>query len=311
MDWRIKGGIQSVLSHVPGGRSVNDLLQRVAGGRRDLGAEVGMKFSEDWLVQMKALREARLSIADRDLVEIGTGWLPVFPLCFHLAGARRCRSYDLTRHLRPHAVRSTLQALEKHLSALADAAEQPLDVVRDRWHGLMQVEQDDDLLEKARVIYEAPADAARTTLDDRSVTLVFSNSVLEHVTPAALSSLMQETQRILEPGGLALHSVNCGDHYAYFDASITPIHYLRYSDRHWRWWSNDLLYQNRLRPIDFIESALSAGLEIRLDWQRPREDLLAIFDSIPIAERFRRYPREQLCCTSITFAAAPRERCPG
>ena len=136
-DLRWIGGSRrsSVPAHVPGGGSVNDLLQRVAGGRRNLGAEVGMKFSEDWLVQMKALREAGLNIADRDLVEIGTGWLPVFPLCFHLAGARRCHTYDVTRHLKSHAVRSTLQALEKHLSALADAADQPHDIVRDRGAG--------------------------------------------------------------------------------------------------------------------------------------------------------------------------------
>src|SRR3546814_12756650 len=79
--------------------------------------------------------------------------------------------------------------------------------------------------------YHAPADAASTALGDGEVDVVFSNSVLEHVPEAAIDPMYREAMRILAPGGIMFHSVNCGDHYAYVDRSIHQLHYLKYSDR--------------------------------------------------------------------------------
>lgn len=100
-----------------------------------------------------------------------------------------------------------------------------------------------------------------------------------------------------------MHCANCGDHYAYFDRMITPINYLAYSEREWAFWNNRLLYQNRLRPVDFVRLAEQAGLEIVLLKIQPRAELLEKLSQIPIASEFRHYPDEQLCSTSVGFAA--------
>ncbi|MFT3954853.1 MAG: class I SAM-dependent methyltransferase [Piscinibacter sp.] len=305
MDWRIKGVIQGALSRVPGGTAVNDALQRAAGGRRDEARHIDIKFRADWLVQMQVLNDLGMRVQGRDLLEIGTGWLPVFPLCFALAGARRCATFDLNRHLNPVAVPGALRELERHLPAIAQACGDDEATVRERWQRLSAAGDGWAILKAAGVDYHAPADATATGLPDASVALVFSNSVLEHVGAAVLAPMMRESCRILQPDGLSLHSVNCGDHYAYFDRSITQIHYLRFSEREWRKWNNDLLYQNRLRPVDFVEAARDAGMDVLLDMHVPRAELLANFAQIPIAPEFRHYPPEQLCCTSVTFAARP------
>lgn len=305
MDWRVKGVLQGLLSRVPGGTVVNDALQRAAGGRRDESAHIDLKFKADWLVQMKVLRDLDFHVQGRDLLEIGTGWLPVFPLCFALAGARRCHTFDLHRHLNLAVVAKALHELERHLPAIAQACGDAESLVRERWQRLAEAGEGADILAAAGIEYHAPADATLTGLPDASVALVFSNSVLEHVTPAVLAPMMRESCRVLQPDGLSLHSVNCGDHYAYFDRSITQVHYLRFSDRQWRKWNNDLLYQNRLRPVDFIDAARAAGMDVLLDMHVPRPELMARFEQIPFAPEFRRYPPEQLCCTSVTFAARP------
>lgn len=305
MDWRIKGVVQGVLSRLPGGSMVNDALQRAAGGRRDESHHIDLKFRADWLVQMQLLNQLGMSVRDRDLLEIGTGWLPVFPLCFALAGARRCHTFDLNRHLNPVVVPKALQELERHLPELARAAGEVEAAVRARWQRLRGAGDGWAILKAAGIEYHAPADATRTGLPDACVAVVFSNSVLEHVSAPVLEPMMRESGRILQADGLSLHSVNCGDHYAYFDRSITPIHYLRYSETAWRKWNNDLLYQNRLRPVDFVDTARQAGLDIVLDLHTPRAELLSRIDAMPIAEEFRRYPKEQLCCTSVTFAGRP------
>lgn len=308
MDWRIKGVIQGVLSRIPCGVAVNDALQRAAGGRRDEARHIDIKFRADWLVQVDVLNQIGMRVKGRDLLEIGTGWLPVFPLSFALAGARRCITYDLNRHLNPAVVPSALRELERHLPAIALACGDDEAAVRQRWQRLTSAGDGAAILMAAGIDYRAPADATVTGLPDKSVALVFSNSVLEHVTQEVLAPLMRESCRILQTDGLALHSVNCGDHYAYFDRTITPIHYLRYSENEWRKWNNDLLYQNRLRPVDFVDSARHAGMDVLLDLHVPRPELMARFEQIPIAQEFRRYTPEQLCCTSVTFAARPAAR---
>ncbi len=305
MDWRVKGVLQGLLSRLPGGTVVNDALQRAAGGRRDEGAHIDLKFKADWLVQVEVLNQLGFRVQGRDLLEIGTGWLPVFPLCFALAGARRCHTFDLNRHLNPAVVPGAMSELERHLPAIAQACGDAEATVRGRWQSLVAAGDGQAMLRAAGVEYHAPADATTTGLKDASVALVFSNSVLEHVTPEVLAPMMRESCRVLQPDGLSLHSVNCGDHYAYFDRSITQVHYLRFTDRQWRKWNNDLLYQNRLRPVDFVDAARAAGMELLVDMHVPRPELMARFDRIPFAPEFRRYPPEQLCCTSVTFAARP------
>lgn len=303
MDWRIKGIVQGLLSVTPGGTAANDWLQRHMGGRKSVDGQIRAKIRNDWLVHMRHFDQLGIDLRGKHMVEVGTGWLPVMPLCFALAGVRRCCTIDLRRHLSPQAVLLTVRHLAPCLAQIAKASGQNEKVIGARWRAWSQCTDGEAVLRDAGVSYIAPADATACDLDNSSVDIVFSNSVLEHVPAAVLDALMVETRRILKPGGLALHSVNCGDHYAYFDPTITPIHYLRYSEQAWRKWNNELQYQNRLRPVDFVESARRAGLDVILDVHKPRPELLDTLSSTPIDEAFRHYPTAELCCTSIDFAA--------
>lgn len=307
MDWRIKGLIQGVLARTPGGMAVNDLLQRTLGGRRRLDEHVSSKIHDDWLVHMHYLRSLGFKVAGATVVEVGTGWLPVLPLCFVLAGVRRVHTFDLRRHLGRGAVQQALRLIEPHVDAIANAAGLPVVAVRDHRARILAAGDDAALLAAAGVEYHAPADATRTGLADGSVDLVISNSVLEHVPVPTLDALLGESRRMLRAGGISLHGVNCGDHYAYADPSITPIHYLRYSDQQWKRWNNDLLFQNRLRASDFLAAAERVGLRVVLDSHRPRVELLECLSRLPIDPAFGHYSPDDLCCTSIDFAATPED----
>ena len=306
MHWKIKGVIQGVLARLPAGQSLNDLMQASLGGRRNLQHHVDAKVTKDWVVHAENLRNAGVGLAGARLVEIGSGWIPVLPLCFSIAGARETLTFDLTRHLDAEATLATLRALERHVPAIAAAAGVAEDEARARWQRLCAARGVDELLALAGITYRAPADATRTGLPDASVDIVISNSVLEHVPDAVLDPLMEEGRRVLKPGGVSIHNVNCGDHYAYFDRNITPIHYLRFGAAEWRWWNNDILFQNRLRPRDFLASAERVGLELVVVFQRPRKELLDQLAQLPIAPEFRHYPPEELCTTSVDFIARKR-----
>jgi SAM-dependent methyltransferase len=303
MDWRVKGLVQKVLALVPGGQHINSLLQLRLGGLKNLEGNVDTKVKADWLVLLDHLQRLSSPLEGCRYVEIGTGWYPTLPVCFYLVGGAKCYTYDLSRLLDLRLTKRMLVRLGSHLPEIAAKTGVTQHLLRERLRGLLNASDFAEFCARSGIEYRAPADATRTGLPSGSIDVVFSNSVLEHVTKQALDGLMQEARRILKPGGLAVHSVNCGDHYAYFDRSLSPINYLRYTERQWKLWNNDLQYQNRMRPDDFLDSARRAGLELALNLQRPRPELLSELDVTTIAPQFAHYSREQLCTTSVDFVA--------
>ena len=302
MNWRVKGLVQKGLSIVPGGVSVNDFLQRTVGELRHFDDVVDSKVLDDWVVLAGHLRELGRPIRELAMVEVGTGWFPTLPFCFHLAGATRCHTYDLNRHLSDRETVRMLGRLRRHLPAIAAAAGQPLDEVEAAYQALDRADST-AAMQRAGIDYHAPGDASQTGLAAGAIDVAFSNSVLEHVPREVIQAVFHEHHRVLKPGGLSLHSVNCGDHYAYFDRSLNPVRYLTYPAGRWKLWNNRLLYQNRLRPSDFLDMATTAGLELALVKFSPRPALLTELHTLSIAPEFAGYPPEQLCTTSIDFVA--------
>src|SRR5262245_7736611 len=97
MHWRVKGLIQKGLSVGPGGKSLNDILQRSCGGLRNFESNVAAGVS-NCTNSLLYLREVGFSVTGMVIVEIGTGWYPALPLCLSLAGARVIKTYDIIRH---------------------------------------------------------------------------------------------------------------------------------------------------------------------------------------------------------------------
>lgn len=308
MDWRIKGAIQKVLGYVPGGGRVHYLLQRRGGGLTDFGRECDIKV-DDWRLMMAQLRAVNMPPAGKVMLEMGTGWYPTFPFCLYLAGAAKIYTLDLNPHLKPEKTIALADRLAAHAPLIAKESGKSDAEVDLAQIGLVEALRGGADLDKATkgvVQYKAPADASKTGLPDASVDIVFSNSVLEHVPAPVIEACFAEAMRVLRPGGIVFHSVNCGDHYAYTDKSIDQINYLQYSDAQWKRWDNEFLYQNRMRAPEFTDLAKRAGFAIEVDTSRPRPDRLAMLDKMKIDARFARFTREQLAITSIDFVGRKR-----
>ncbi|MBI5360779.1 MAG: methyltransferase domain-containing protein [Planctomycetes bacterium] len=81
--------------------------------------------------------------------------------------------------------------------------------------------------EKGRVIRTTTLD----TMPEKSIDVIFSNSVLEHVTDT--NALIAGLKRVLKPGGRMLHAVDYRDHFFKY-----PFHFLQFSRRTWDRWLN-------------------------------------------------------------------------
>jgi SAM-dependent methyltransferase len=282
------------------------MLQKRAGGLTDFGRECDIKV-DDWRLMMGHLRTAKIPVEGSTFVEIGTGWYPTFPFCMYLAGAGRVYTYDLNRLLKPDMVVLLADRLQAHVALIAKESGKPIDALEAAQVALSTAMQRGQPIAAATgnvVDYRAPADASATQHLPNTIDVVFSNSVLEHVPGVAIEAIYAESMRILKPGGIMFHSVNCGDHYAYTDRSIHQLHYLQFSDREWERWNNAFLYQNRLRAKDFVDMAQAAGFVIEVDTSRASQERLAQLDGIKVDPAFvAKYTREQLAITSIDFVA--------
>jgi len=297
--WKIKGCVQKVLGAIPGGEHLNDRLQLV-GGLRHFEQNIAAKVS-DWLQTCRYLSDVRFSIPGATIVEIGTGWYPVLPMCFSFAGAAHIKTYDIHRHISPKLTKRALTCIEPHLASIAQFCAPGPTGVQQKYRQLLQASGIDELLRRAGIEYFAPGDARQTGLPANSVDLVYSNSVFEHVPRQAILEILRESQRTLKPGGLALHNIGCNDHYAFFDRNISFVNFLRFTEAEWRPWNNSLQYQNRLRPPQFLALAAEAGLKVIYTRTHVRPGSREALAQLAIAPEFREFSPEDLATTTLDF----------
>lgn len=298
-DWRLKAAIQGVLSHVPGGAAANYRLQTLTGGLPIPDAKLATAVATARRHLDAAGEHLGTDLEDASFFEFGAGWDLHVPVAMHALGAGRQTVIDLNPLAREELVRDVCDRLRPHLP---EGAREP---VAD--HGRTFAE----LLGAMRITYQAPADARQTDLSDASVDVVTSTNTLEHIPAPDIARILREMRRILRPGGVLSAFIDYQDHYSYFDGNITVYNYLRYTDRQWRWFNNDLHHQNRLRHDDHLRLITDAGFQvIAVEPHRPDSADLEALERLVLAEPFASPPRENVGIRSalITAVAPDRQR---
>jgi SAM-dependent methyltransferase len=254
--WQLKVGVQFVLAHVPGGETVNNALQRWNGSFGDAairGRVLGLA---------RCLSE-HLDVTGKTIVEIGTGWDAINALMLHVFGALSIYSYDHVRHLRFDLAMNVVRQIDGSTAAIAEISGIEPSVLEQRIAPLARATDIQELLDAAGIEYMAPGDAARTGLPDRSIDIVYSYAVLEHVPEDVIASTTKEARRVLVPGGIAFHNIGEHDHYVSVDPSISKVNFLQYPEWAWSLFvKNKISYHNRLREPDFLRIFAANGATV-------------------------------------------------
>ena len=300
--WILKAALQRAIGVLPNAHAVNEWFQKRTGTSLDLDDKMADKLAEARGHLDRYARHGRQPLGTA--VEIGTGWYPVLSLALVATGAERVITYDVARYLTPDRVRKALAAfVEWAERGDLDAALPNVDPDRVRQFARLAEKSEataDELLAPLGIEYRV-ADATASGLESGSVDLVVSTVVLEYVPRGPLVALLAETNRIGAPGAVHSHEVDLTDQYHYFDPSITPFHFLRFSDAAWRWISNPLIPLTRLRASDYRRAFEQAGLELAeetLDRGDP-----AALAATPLSDRFRSYDADDLLVTRAWFTA--------
>lgn len=284
--WRGKAVLQRVLSSVPNGERWNYRLQRATGG---------LPLSDDKLRAAVAIagqhvetyrRHADDNLGRAHFFEFGAGWDLHIPVTHFALGVERQSVYDLN----PHVKEDLVAEMHARLTAMLDGT------ARQRLEGAqLDPTSVEGVTRPFGITYTAPGDARSTSLADGSVDCVTSTSTLEHIPPADIVDILEECRRILRPGGVCSFRIDYRDHFSYFDSSIGPHNFLRFSERAWHRYNSSLQFQNRLRHRDYIDLFERSGFSVVADvTDLPTKDERKRLDELPLAPEFAKRPTEDL-----------------
>lgn len=256
--WIAKALTQKALAWVPGGYAVNHYVSRALGRYRPEFTANRVPIVMDFIRRV----DQTAGIADREVLEIGSGWNCINALILSLLGARRVIATDHVPHARLQPIVSTLEAISKHAGLVAAIRKTDPSTVQAEIRRLQGAPNLEELFKAARIEYRAPFDAASTGLNDRSIDLVYSYAVLAHIPTPVLRRFASEAARILRHGGVVAHKIGLDDPYNRLNGG-NYVNFLRYSEKSWSFLNhNGLQYNNRLRASQHLDMYRSLGAEI-------------------------------------------------
>lgn len=303
MKWTMKAFIQRVLSQTPAGPEIYYLAQRYAGGLKNF--TIHSKIEQGARL-LRCFYELGEKLDDLTTVEVGSGWAPVVPMYYWLHGQRECQTFDTSRLLRPELVQETAKQFSNYHGDLVHGSiddalpRQRLEILKDAVRTRATAHE---ILGLCNIAYHAPQDAADTKLPKNSVDLVYSNTVLEHLSASNLQQVFRECRRILRPGGHMLHLIDLSDHFSHSDKSISTINFLKFSEKAYEKYNTSFIFQNRFRPVFWRQIFAEHGFEIVYWKAMIDEQAMAHLRSFPLDQEFRDLTPEEICTSSIEVVA--------
>jgi SAM-dependent methyltransferase len=299
----MKAAAQRVLSHVPMGRRVNGLW-----GKRALLTVLDSNVTGAGLTAISKLRQHGFDLRGTTALEIGTGWKPVVPYLFRIAGCRRVILSDVDRYLTPQFLRTTAEQLRGVTAQIAECLHTDASTVQDSLP--RDTGQDfSTLLHESGFDYRAPYDLRYTDVPDHSLDVVFSITVLEHIREPVLSAILREMHRLLKPSGVMVHLIDHSDHWHYFDRRLSRINFLKFGPGWWRVINSPIAYQNRLRSAECLRLIREARFRILEAEPLMDSELLTTAPS-SLHHRFQSYAPEDLATIQTFVVAVPQQSTP-
>jgi SAM-dependent methyltransferase len=230
--------------------------------------------NRDWLI---AMHENRVQPGDH-LLDLGTGWI-------------HRNAIDLRNQF------------EVRITCLDVIDNRQLDGLRERFanykrtaviEACMESRSFEELYERLGFHYVLDPNGSLDRFPDNHFQTIFSMNTLEHVPRAVIRQQVNDSFRILRPGGYAIHRVDLSDHLSKYDKGAGPRRFLSW-DSSWRLlFENRIQYVNRLMPSDFRELFTSAGFVVEIETMKRTQ-----LNGQKVAEPFRHYSRADLECVGL------------
>ncbi|MFZ1322262.1 MAG: class I SAM-dependent methyltransferase [Ignavibacteria bacterium] len=259
MNYKYKAYLQNFFSILPKGETVNYFFQKYITKSLPIPHHLFLDKLEIVNRHFKNYKKYCLlnNPADSTYYEFGAGYDMIIPISMSMLGFKKLICIDIRELIFPELINDSLKRLEIHKSKFGIESmftENIPEVNRKNYK---------DVLKKfLRIDYNAPLDAKNTGIQSNSIDFIISNATMEHIPQKDLPDIIKECYRILKPGGIMSNEIDYVDHYSYFDDSISVYNYLKFSGNEWKKLNPAIMYQNRMRHIDYIKIINETEFEI-------------------------------------------------
>ena len=162
-----------------------------------------------WILDLSDETTGSLDFNGKSILEIGTGNYLNHPISFKVLGADRVLTIDKFHHLSLEQSQSSLS--QNALCRRYFSKRITEDQFRERFTPFMAEPLSLNRLQDLGIEYWAPFDLLEDRLDQK-FDVVFSYTVLEHLSESMLADFLRASLVPMKPGGIAIHLIDLEDH---------------------------------------------------------------------------------------------------
>lgn len=259
-------------------------IQRMGNTNSLLSKIKSSEVTYDCLV--KIADELKISLDNKSVLEIGSGWFPIMPYFFkYKFKVKNIFTYDINKHYQK-------KAIVEFNSAFSNKYNCPIAVESNNQYGL-----------PLGVDYHPHSNVINEPLPQ--VDLIFSRYVLSHATAEDVVGMHKKFIETYPKGTYIIHFISPSDLRQHGDASISLQDFLQYSKEEWNKIQTKYDSHNRLRLPQFIELFKALGLEVvYLTYESSKPDSLNIklLRELKLHDDYKGYTEEELTAGNIVMA---------
>lgn len=235
-----------------------------------------------------ALEKLNIDLMDKNILEIGSGWLPIVPYLLKYCG--RCRevlTYDIRKHYNSKSIAELNRAFFRKFM------NQSVPEIVDKRYNLPD-----------GIKYYPLTDIVDNPPPENSVDVIISIFVLEHLSPEDLLNIHRGVRRYLKKDGIIFHFASSSDHRAYTDHSLSLYDFLQYSQKEWDKIQTRFNYHNRLRRPQYERIFKEAGFSIlyqAYSSAKNKGSLLKELEKVDIHPDYQQFSVDELTSCSLVF----------
>jgi len=305
--WKLKAVVQKIISFLPYPEKINFIFQKhITNGVILTDEHFGYKIQHA-IDHVNYLQKHSEKQHKNIVLELGTGWYPIIPIWFYLNDVGNVISVDIHNWMNGERLYLVIKKLFewRRKGRLPDHFK---NINERKWMNLSHVYHcpSDYDMDQINVIIGLECilqDARKLDLADDSVDFICSNNTLEHISREYLQSIFHEFLRVLKPSGVMSHFIDCSDHFAHFDKSITIYNFLKFSERNWKLIDNKIQPQNRMRFVDY--KRMYSELGIPISDEKITSGDLDMLRKVDINEEFADYTEQELAVSHAYIVSQP------
>ena len=279
-------------------------LGNAVGNKRRASETMPTYYAERLKRMLRLQKEHNILSSGDRILELGTGWLHWEALTLRLFYDIEAVLFDVWDNRQLGGLQNYVRQLRSMLSDGFGVSATKLKRAQSIIDEILMVQSFNELYELLGFKYVVENSGSLSQFQDASFQLVVSGGVLEHVNRETLPVLISETQRILIPGGWAVHSIDTADHLEHYDGTVSPKLYLSFSEATWKYLcENKVQYINRMQRGEWLDLFKANGFEL-IEEEARRVDI----GKLNLADRFVHMDKGDLECTVLRLALQRLQR---